>query len=120
MNYNMSFCTKSIKSLDVWVFLLKLIKSAVLPDKVDNPLSGCWTDCLIINHDDLVPWDQFAFWWTPCQNKPKKDLMVQTLHGPTFFFFCLGPQSSNECFLIEDCSNQWIIDVNYSLTGFSS
>lgn len=87
MNYNMSFCTKSIKSLDVWVFLLKLIKSAVLPDKVNNPLSGCWTDCLIINHDDLVPWDQFAFWWTPCQNKPKKDLMVQTLHGPTFFFF---------------------------------
>lgn len=41
MNYNMSVCTKSIKSLDVWVFLLKLIKSAVLPDKVDNPLSGC-------------------------------------------------------------------------------
>lgn len=41
MNYNMSFCTKSIESLDVWVFLLKLIKSAVLPDKVDNPLSGC-------------------------------------------------------------------------------
>lgn len=41
MNYKMSVCTKSIKSLDVWVFLLKLIKSAVLPDKVDNPLSGC-------------------------------------------------------------------------------
>lgn len=41
MNYNMSVCTKSNQSLDVWVFLLKLIKSAVLPDKVDNPLSGC-------------------------------------------------------------------------------
>lgn len=40
--------------------------SCTLPDQVDDPLSGCCTDCLIVYHDDLVPWDEFALWRTPC------------------------------------------------------
>lgn len=31
-----------------------------LPDQVDDPLSGRCADCLIVYHDDLVPWDELA------------------------------------------------------------
>lgn len=39
----------------------------VIPDKVDHPLPRCRANWLIVNHDDLVPWDELALWWTSCQ-----------------------------------------------------
>lgn len=39
----------------------------VIPDKVDHPLPRCRANWLIVNHDDLVPWDELALWRTSCQ-----------------------------------------------------
>lgn len=36
-----------------------------------------------------------------------------------FLVFCVVAQGSNECLLTDCCYNQWIIDINYSLSGFS-
>lgn len=60
---------------------------------------------------DLLPTHQTTHEWYK--------LLTGILSFLIFSVSCVVAQGSNECLLTECCNNQWIININYSLSGFS-
>jgi len=44
-------------------------RSLYLPDEVDDSFSGSWADRFIVDHDDLITWQQLPLWWTTYTHK---------------------------------------------------